>query len=178
MQHEPSTTDVKHLAVIRANVSRFIATAAQRYPGPRRVLDIAPQVHEGAAAHFKDGQVLTLDIDPVSGADYIADICADNSGLIAAEYFDAVVCTEVLEHTLNPFAAVREMRRILCRGGLLFLTTPFNFRIHGPLPDCWRFTEHGLRALLDGWEIVELAEAETPDRPLMPIHYTVIARRA
>ena len=57
------------------------------------------------------------------------------------------------------------------------LTTPFNFRIHGPLPDCWRFTEHGLRALLTDFEIVTLDAVETPDRPLMPVHYRTVARR-
>ena len=62
-------------------------------------------------------------------------------------------------------------------GGLAFVTTPFNFRIHGPLPDCWRFTEHGLRALFREFDIVELTEEPTPDRPLMPIHYRLVARR-
>ena len=57
------------------------------------------------------------------------------------------------------------------------LTTPFNFRIHGPLPDCWRFTEHGLRALLTDFEIVTLDAVETPGRPLMPVHYRTVARR-
>ena len=66
--------------------------------------------------------------------------------------FDCIVCTEVLEHTLQPFAAVAELRRLLRAGGRLFLSVPFNFRIHGPLPDCWRFTEHGLRAMFAGWE--------------------------
>jgi SAM-dependent methyltransferase len=82
-----------------------------------------------------------------------------------------------LEHTLNPFNAVREIRRLLRPGGLLFGTTPFNFRIHGPLPDCWRFTEHGLRALLKRFEMVELGQIETADRALMPMHYTFVARR-
>jgi len=83
----------------------------------------------------------------------------------------------VLEHTLNPFAAIEEIHRLLCIGGYLFLTVPFNFRIHGPLPDCWRFTEHGLRAILSMFDILELTSLETIDRPLMPIHYTVVARK-
>ncbi len=83
----------------------------------------------------------------------------------------------MLEHTLQPFDAVAELRRLLAPGGHLVLTTPFNFRIHGPLPDCWRFTEHGLRALLADFEIVAIDAVETPDRPLMPIHYRTVARR-
>jgi hypothetical protein len=78
---------------------------------------------------------------------------------------------------VQPFDAVAELRRLLRPGGHLILTVPFNLRIHGPLPDCWRFTEHGLRALLRNFTDLEVEAVETPDRPLMPIHYTVVAER-
>jgi SAM-dependent methyltransferase len=142
-----------------------------------RVLDVAPQDHAGAAPHFDLAEVSTLDIDPASGADYVADLCADNSDTIPSATFDVVVCTEVLEHTLNPFSAVAELHRVLKPGGWAVVSTPYNFRIHGPLPDCWRFTEHGLRALLRDFTELELHGVETPDRPLMPIHYTVAAAK-
>jgi SAM-dependent methyltransferase len=38
--------------------------------------------------------------------------------------FDVIVCTEVLEHLVNPVAAINEMKRILAAGGLLILTVP------------------------------------------------------
>jgi 2-polyprenyl-3-methyl-5-hydroxy-6-metoxy-1,4-benzoquinol methylase len=88
-----------------------------------------------------------------------------------------VVCTEVLEHTLNPFLAVDEIHRLLKAGGILLATTPFNFRIHGPLPDCWRFTEHGIRALLRNFSEVKIDAAEDKRRFLMPFHYTTVARK-
>lgn len=78
---------------------------------------------------------------------------------------------------MRPFDAANEIWRLLKPGGFLFLSVPFNFRIHGPLPDCWRFTEHGLRTLLKKFTILELNAIETPDRPLMPIHYTVVAQK-
>jgi SAM-dependent methyltransferase len=169
--------DEAHLRVIRESVSSFIADCGRRFDGPGKLLDVAPQVHEGARPYFRQAEVETLDIDPNSGATYVADLTRDNDGAIAPQRFRFVVCTEVLEHVLDPFAAVREIRRILAPGGLVFVTTPFNFRIHGPLPDCWRFTEHGLRALFHDFEILELTEEPTPDRPLMPIHYRLVARR-
>jgi SAM-dependent methyltransferase len=170
--------DAEHLEAIRDSVAAAQREAIAAYVRPGMiVLDVAPQVHAGVRPLLPDGVTLeTLDLDPAAGATYTADLCAHNEQ-IPGERFGCVFCTEVLEHTLQPFDAMRELRRILAPDGVLVLTTPFNFRIHGPLPDCWRFTEHGLRALLAGFEIVDLSAVETPGRPLMPIHYRTVARR-
>lgn len=175
---EVSEMDIAHLKAIRSNVSQFIETCGKQYDKEGvTVLDIAPQDHEGAHPYFPKATVETLDINKESGATYIADLCADNTDIIPANRFDYVVCTEVLEHTLQPFDAVKEIERILRPGGLVFASSPFNFRIHGPLPDCWRFTEHGWRALFKDFEILELKGLEKEDRFLAPIHYTLVARR-
>lgn len=173
-----SAMDEAHLKGIRGNVSRFVSECGKRYDKEGiLVLDVAPQDHEGVKPYFAKAEVETLDIDKDSGATYIADLCENNEGLIPAGHFDYVVCTEVLEHTLQPFDAVDEIERILKPGGLALISVPFNFRIHGPLPDCWRFTEHGLRALFKNFEIVELDQLDAEDRFLMPIHYTLVARK-
>ena len=177
MSNEISEIDLRHYKMIRENVSRFLKTCAEKYDTNGYLLDIAPQDHEGAKAYFSKMAVETLDINPISEATYIADLCQDNADTIEGNRFDIVVCTEVLEHTLNPFAAVGEIKRILRKGGKVFFSAPFNFRIHGPLPDCWRFSEHGWRALLaDGWKIIEIKSLES-DRFLAPVHYTVIAEK-
>lgn len=173
-----SAMDEAFLTALRGNVSAFMVRCAQRYDREGALLlDVAPQDHEGAAPHFKKSRIETLDIDPASGARYIADLCACNESRIPANRFDFVVCTEVLEHTLQPFDAVKEILRVLKPGGLAFVSTPFNFRIHGPLPDCWRFTEHGLRALFREFTLLALEELTTTDRFLMPIHYTLVAAK-
>lgn len=178
MGKEVSKTDKKHLEIIRKSVSDFVAQQAKKYDAENlRILDIAPQDHEGVSPYFTKATVETLDIDPESSATYIADLCQDNSAIIPDKSFDFVVCTEVLEHTLQPFKAVSEIHRILKPGGLVFVTAPFNFRIHGPLPDCWRFTEHGLRALFSDFEDVTITSKDTEDRFLMPIHYQLIAKK-
>lgn len=174
----PSELDNKHHAALRENIERLYVRIGSDYAvGNSLVLDIAPEVHAGVRPHLSDDVVLeTLDLDPRSGATYLADLCRHNAN-VPGDRFDVVVCTEVLEHTLNPFFAVKELRRILKPGGWIFVSTPFNFRIHGPLPDCWRFTEHGLKVLFADFAIEEIRPLDTPDRPLMPIQYTLIGRK-
>lgn len=170
--------DEVYLEKIRKNVSSFVAGCGKQHDKKGAlVLDVAPQDHEGASPYFKNSTVETLDIDEKSGATYVADLCANNHTIIPDNHFDYVICTEVLEHTLQPFDAAKEILRILKPGGLALVTTPFNFRIHGPLPDCWRFTEHGLRELFKNFDIVKLQPLEDKDRFLMPTHYTLIARK-
>lgn len=177
-KQEVSELDKKYYQLLRQDVSNFMARAGKTYDDDGlRVLDIAPQDHEGAKPYFKKATVETLDIDAKSGATYIADICENNGDTIPADSFDVVVCTEVLEHTLQPFDAVKEMSRILKPGGIVLVSVPYNSRIHGPLPDCWRFTEHGLRALFKDYEIVSLDSLDDEDRFLAPIHYTLIVRK-
>ena len=178
IRYTPSAHDERVLAAIRANVSAALARfGRESVPEGGLVLDIAPQDHEGLRPYVGAGvRVETLDIDPESGCTWIADLCRPVPGVEDGR-FDAIVCTELLEHVTQPFDAVREIRRMLRPGGVLLASSPFGFRIHGPLPDCWRISEHGWRALLADFTIESLDELTDPDRPLMPWHYTVVARR-
>jgi SAM-dependent methyltransferase len=170
-----SAADNESLLIIRESVKQHIKAASETDRPGLLVLDVAPQIYEGAKEFFKEATLKTIDINP--GADYCADICDTNTSLIPDNAFDIIICTEVLEHVTNPFAVVNELQRILKPGGQVFVTTPFNFRIHGPLPDNWRFTIHGLKQLFSDWQIVLIEEIQTPGRPLMPIHYRLIASK-
>jgi SAM-dependent methyltransferase len=177
MKKEVSLYDIVNLEIIRNGVKEVIKKAAELDSPDILILDIAPQVHNGAKEFFSKGKIFTLDIDPNSDADYIADLCENNSNIIPSNLFDIIICTEVLEHTLNPFNAANELYRILKPNGKVFVSTPFNFRIHGPLPDCWRFTEHGLRALFKDYTSVEIKSKDDDNRFLMPIQYHTVATK-
>jgi SAM-dependent methyltransferase len=159
------------------NVNRFLDHCILELPLQGPVLDIGPQPNSYSTKLFSGRfEYITLDIDPHSGADIIADIC--NMPHVPSESFNTIIVTEVLEHTTNPFLAVAELHRILRQGGYLLVTTPFNLRIHGPSPDCWRFTEEGLKILFEGrFEILELKSVVPLLRRAMPIHYTVVLRK-
>lgn len=77
------------------------------------------------------------------------------------ETFDCVLCTELLEHVMEPKMAVQEMWRILKPGGMVILTTRFCYPIHMAPHDFWRFTRHGLIYLFRGWEIKAVEEDTT-----------------
>jgi SAM-dependent methyltransferase len=62
---------------------------------------------------------------------------------------DAVLCTETLEHVLEPLRFLAEAHRCLRPGGRLLMTVPFAARWHFIPYDYWRFTPAGLEYLLE-----------------------------
>lgn len=76
-----------------------------------------------------------------------------------SEVFDAVILSEVIEHVDDPVQALSEVRRVLKKGGLLFLTWPFMHPLHELPHDYTRYTEFGMSRLLDktGFELETLS---------------------
>ncbi len=76
---------------------------------------------------------------------------------------DAIICKDVLEHIPEPQKAVREMHRILKKGGKIFATVPFIHPYHGSQSeknrDYWRFTQDGINFLFKDFEKVEIRAA-------------------
>lgn len=64
--------------------------------------------------------------------------------------FDFVLCTEVLEHVIDPGRVLSELARVLSPGGLILVTTPFVLELHEEPYDFFRYTPHALRRLLTG----------------------------
>ncbi len=91
-----------------------------------------------------------------SGIDLVSDITAipapDGS-------FDAVLCSEVLEHVPDPTLALDEFSRLLKVGGLLILTAPFASNVHmAPYHYCSGFSRYWYEHHLTrrGFEVKEL----------------------
>jgi SAM-dependent methyltransferase len=71
--------------------------------------------------------------------------------------FDAVLCTQVLEHAVDPGHALEEIRRVVKPGGDVIVTVPFIYGEHGLPFDFRRFAASELTRLFeDGYEIVEV----------------------
>ena len=74
-------------------------------------------------------------------ADIIGDFCALDLPVPENSY-DTVLCLNILEHCEDPMSMVKNMYRILRRGGVVFFLTPYAY-IDGHMgntgPDYWRF---------------------------------------
>ena len=70
--------------------------------------------------------------------------------------WDGILCTEVLEHAVEPELLIAEMLRVLRPGGTLLLTVPFAARVHHAPHDYRRFTYFCLRRMLARFESVEI----------------------
>jgi 2-polyprenyl-3-methyl-5-hydroxy-6-metoxy-1,4-benzoquinol methylase len=89
----------------------------------------------------------------------------DESELMAAEgSFDVVTAIEVLEHTHDPLAELRRMRRLLRTGGLLFLTTG-NVRGHADRLSRWSYMKPDVHISFFEPRTLEAAMAAAGFRP-------------
>lgn len=73
--------------------------------------------------------------------------------------FDAILCTEMLEHVVEPIAVAREMARLLRPGGTLLLTAPLGSGLHQePYHFYGGYTPHWYRRVLGevGFDTIEV----------------------
>jgi SAM-dependent methyltransferase len=78
------------------------------------------------------------------------------------ETFDAAFCCGMLQHVLDPRAAVAELERIIKPGGLIHIDAPYIQGYHPDPHDYWRFTVEGLRALCGRFEVLDADAAIGP----------------
>jgi SAM-dependent methyltransferase len=73
------------------------------------------------------------------------------------EYFDSIVCFEVLEHVFNPDVFLKEAYRVLKTGGKALYTVPFIWDEHEQPYDYARYSSFGLKSLFkkNGFTICE-----------------------
>lgn len=104
---------------------------------------------------FKNTDYRTMDYDSTTGADVVGDI---HNIPLQEESVDAVICSSVLEHVENPILAVKELHRILKKGGKLFVSVPSIYPYHarkGHYPDYWRFFDDTVELLFKDFSKVE-----------------------
>ena len=74
------------------------------------------------------------------------------------EIFDTAIAIEVIEHLFEPEITVKEINRVLKKGGLLFFTVPFLWNLHEVPNDAYRYTPYSLERLFlkNGFSKIEI----------------------
>ena len=127
----------------------FVGQVAATVPAGARVLDAG--AGEGRyRPEFAHTKYVGIDLAVGDGTWDYHDLDAI-SNLIELPFgtntFDAVMCTQVLEHVPEPLRVLQEIARVLKPGGRLFLTVPQSWHQHQKPHDYYRYTSFGLRYL-------------------------------
>ena len=93
------------------------------------------------------GKWTGMDMQPGEGVDVVADL--HSLPYEWAGRFTGVLCSEVLEHVARPWIALPNLRAVIRPGGWLIVTTLFAFPEHGFPDDYYRYSQSGLRLLLE-----------------------------
>ncbi len=131
----------------RFSIYRFVVEQARLMPVGARVLDVGA----GDAPYrelFDEQEYVTLDHSdtPHSGA---VDIYGSADAIpVDDQTFDAILCTQVLEHVAQPLDATREFARVLRPSGVAIVTVPFLWEEHETPHDYYRYTRYGIEHVM------------------------------
>lgn len=145
----------KSYSIRRAYVDSFLIDQSEKLDANALTLDLGGLKNDkrgyySSVNYFKNIFHLNIAIDRYP------DLCGDITSLpIRSNSFQQVICAEVLEHIFEVERAIQEIERILMPGGLVLITVPFLYRVHGDPSDYGRYTEHFWEKILNhnGFEI-------------------------
>jgi SAM-dependent methyltransferase len=141
----------------RESILEFVATCAHQLDQGSTVLDAgagqAPYRELFAHCEYQTADWAQSVHPDAQSADVIASLDALP---IPDASFDAVLCTQVLEHVSDPATVLAELNRVLRPGGHLWLTVPLTWPLHEEPFDYFRYTSYGLTSLLERAGFVEI----------------------
>lgn len=112
-----------------------------------KILDVGCGYKPYAVWLKSDIEHIGIDIYPGDSVDFVVE--PNQRWPLATSDFDAVLCTQVLEHTINEVKTIEEISRVLNEGGLVILTVPFIYNQHAVPDDYRRFSIYGIRNLFE-----------------------------
>jgi len=137
--------------LVAGAVRDALARWKSRLPAGSTVLDVGcgaqpyrPLVEESGFAYTGVDWPSSIHAAPESGRTVRHNL-AETPWPFADASFDAILCTEVLEHIADPLSLLVESRRILKPGGRIMLTAPLFWPEHEAPHDYHRFTRYALK---------------------------------
>lgn len=149
MINEDFSTRSKLQDVGRWFITRFVKNVAKSIPTGSSILDAGAgeSVYKKLFSHCSY-KAIDLAVGETrwnySNLDYVGFL---HEMPIEDEIFDAVLCTQVLEHLEWPRESVKEMHRVLKTGGKLYMTVPMAQNEHQVPYDFFRYTSYGLESI-------------------------------
>jgi ubiquinone/menaquinone biosynthesis C-methylase UbiE len=132
----------------RSFVDEFYARHIRTLPAGSRVLDLGGYKFRKRGAFDIASYPVRVTYANLSRSQQ-PDVQTDAASLpCKSECFDAVVCSELLEHVDDPKAVLQEMYRVLKPTGVCLISVPFLFHIHADPCDYGRYTDHYWRMQL------------------------------
>lgn len=150
---------------MRDNVRAMVRVAAETLALDGPVYEFGSYQVEGQIGladlreYFPGRKYIGCDMRPGPGVDRVEDL---GELTLADGTASTVVCVETLEHVFEVRRAADELMRVLAPGGIMLVTTPFDFRLHDYPSDYWRLTPScmarlfaPLDGLVVGWQGLE-----------------------
>ncbi len=130
-------------------ITRFVENVAKDLPSGTAILDAGAgeSVYKKYFSHCNYKAIdlavgeSRWDYSNLDYVGYLHDMPIEDSA------FDAVLCTQVLEHLEWPRESVAEIYRVLKSGGSLYLTVPMAQSEHQIPYDFFRYTSYGLESI-------------------------------
>jgi SAM-dependent methyltransferase len=146
----------------RARLKAFIESVAAKTPPHALVLD-AGAGEQTYAPLFAHARYESADFEQVNKLYIKATYTCDLAQIpVDSHRYDAILCSQVLEHIPDPPLVLAEFHRVLKPGGALWLTAPLFYEEHEQPYDFFRYTQFGLRHILDnaGFSVVSIDPLE------------------
>ncbi|MFA5144260.1 MAG: class I SAM-dependent methyltransferase [Candidatus Omnitrophota bacterium] len=99
----------------------------------KRILDIGcgPGIIGKRLKESGNREVVGIEVNPVAAEEakrnldrvYVADVEAAKP-FLATEYFDCIIFGDVLEHLVNPWQVIKDMKAFLANGGYIIISLP------------------------------------------------------
>ena len=123
------------------------------------VLDIGKAMREKFNS-INSKKLETLDINDFGDyPDIVCDLCGEIDQEIENRY-DKIICIAILEHVYNPFKAVKNLKKILKPGGIIYGYVPYLNYYHAPddlkFQDYFRFSKDALIYLFKDFKNLKL----------------------
>jgi len=171
IKHEPPTTLVRKIKfygrmLLDLQILSIYADIKKELPQlTGKVLDIGcGQSPYRYLLNKSETEYKGIDVAEASSFDYINnDITLFDGEQIPFKdtTFDAIICTEVLEHVYNYQTLVDEMYRVCKPNAKLIITIPFSARYHYIPYDFFRYTPSALEKIFSKFSKVEITSRGT-----------------